>query len=250
MLQDEVCTSALRGQCPVFTLNKISKLEEKSQNRIESAYVKGVPEDLHSRFVAEATDPRTLILRVLAVARRASVKGVLSDDIINFLEGSFGAFQQKQLTANWAWDRAKLSAALGELVTHKLIESGPDGGFHLTELGRFAGEGGIEVESIIRLVEALAPLAPASINDPTLVALAQLTVEVDQVLFPINRKSTQKEPQTWFGELGRQHIPGHVLNSLKRFISDQHQATLRAKKAAACLLWISGTARCPKWKRF
>ena len=38
MLQDEVCTSALRGQCLFLTLSKISKLEAKSQNRVESAY--------------------------------------------------------------------------------------------------------------------------------------------------------------------------------------------------------------------
>jgi helicase len=42
--------------------------------------------------------------------------------------------------------------------------------------------------------------------------------------------------------LSGQSIPEHVLHALKRFISDQYQATLRAKKAAACLLWISEMA--------
>jgi helicase len=56
-------------------------------------YVRGEPEDLQSCFVAEEADPRTLILRVLAAARNASVKGVHANDIISFLEGSFGAFR-------------------------------------------------------------------------------------------------------------------------------------------------------------
>jgi replicative superfamily II helicase len=202
-------------------------------------YVLGVPENLHSRFVSEGTDPRTLILRVLATGNRASVKGVPSDDIIDFLEGSFGAFQSKQSAANWTWDRAQFATALRDLATHKLIEAADDGCYHLTALGRFAGEGGVEVESIIRLVAALSALSAQSINDPTLIAATQLTVELDQLYFPMNKKSTQKEPQAWFGELRRQGIPESVLNSLNRYVSEQHTGTIRAKKAATCLLWIS-----------
>ncbi len=214
-------------------------LDSHQQNYAWNRYVLGVPEDLHSRFLAEGTDPRTLILRVLATGRRASVKGVPSNDIIDFLEGSFGAFQNKQTAANWTWDRPQLTNALANLATHKLVEATNDGCYHLTALGRFAGEGGVEVESIIRLVEALSPLTAASINDPTLIVATQLTVELDQMYFPINKTSTQKEPQAWFAELRRQNIPVSVLNSLSRFADQQQTATLRAKRAAACLLWIS-----------
>lgn len=214
-------------------------LDSHQENHAWNRYVTGAPEDLHSRFVAKGTDPRTLILRVLATGRRASVKGVPSSDIIDFLEGSFGAFQNKQAAANWSWDRAQFANALRDLATHKLIEATNDGCYHLTALGRFAGEGGVEVESIIRLVEALSPLAAESISDPTLVAAAQLTLELDQLYLPMNKKSTQKEPQTWFSELRRQNIPASVLNLLSRFASEQHTGTLRAKKAVACLLWIS-----------
>ena len=68
-------------------------LRERAQ-RLESVR-EGMPEDLHSRFVAEGTDPRTLILRVLAAARKAKVKGIPAADVIDFLEGSFGAFQKR-----------------------------------------------------------------------------------------------------------------------------------------------------------
>ena len=61
------------------------------------------------------------------------------------------------------------------------------------------------------------------------------------MLFPLNRQSTQKEPQTWFGTLGRQGIPSLLLNTLNRYVTDQHTGTLRAKKTAGSLFWISPT---------
>src|SRR5207247_10742356 len=73
-----------------------------------------------------------------------------------------------------------------------------------------------------------------------LITAVQTTVELDQVLFPINRKSTQKEPQAWFQELRHQDVPGHVINQLRRGTTEQSQDTLRAKKAVACLFYVSG----------
>jgi helicase len=204
-------------------------------------YVKGSPEDLRSRFVADGTDPRTLILRVLAAARNASVKGVPAADVIDFLEGSFGAYQKRRAADNWSWDRAALSKGLAELEQHRLVEPGEGGHYHLTGLGRFAGEAGVQVESVIRLVAAFTPLSAAQVTDPVLIAAAQLTVELDESLFPMNKKSTQKEPQTWFGALARQGIPATLQNTLRRYVPDEHTGTMRAKKAAACLFWISPT---------
>src|SRR5580692_7470611 len=78
--------------------------------------------------------------------------------------------------------------------------------------------------------------------DPALIAATQSTVELDQVLFPISRKSTQKEPQLWQNELRQQGIPQQLLGALFRDVSDEHQPTLLAKKAVACLSFISGRA--------
>src|SRR5262249_50927010 len=154
-------------------------LDPREEHTCWNRYVLGKPEDLGSRFVAEGTDPRTLILRVLAAARSTKVKGVPAADVIDFLEGSFGAFQKKLAAESWSWDRAELSAAMAELEQHRLIESGEGGFYHLTPLGRFAGEAGVLVESIIRLVAALTPLAAGEISDPVLIAATQLTAELD-----------------------------------------------------------------------
>ncbi|MBL8685720.1 MAG: DEAD/DEAH box helicase, partial [Myxococcales bacterium] len=152
-------------------------------------YVMGVPEDVHSRFVADDTDPRTLVLRVLAAAKNVKTKGIPAADVVDFLEGSFGAFQKRQAAENWTWDRDQFAAALADLERHRLVEPGVDGHYHLTELGRFAGSAGVQVESVIRLVEALTPLSAADLNAPALIVAAQLTVELDELTFPLNRKS-------------------------------------------------------------
>lgn len=202
-------------------------------------YVLGVPEDLHSRFLEPATDPRSLIARVLAASPPVASTGMTAPDIVEFLEGSFGAFQQAQLQATWQWDQSQLLSALQELEAHDLVEHGDHGTYHLTLLGRLAGEGGVEVTSLLRIIEVIGNLQPAELSDATLVTVAQLTQELDDVFFPLNRKSTRQEPVYWPRELQNQLVPSTVLMGLRQAISDLHQPTLRAKKAVACLLWMS-----------
>jgi replicative superfamily II helicase len=204
-----------------------------------SHYVTGSPEDLVSRFLDAGTDPRTLILRVMVAARHLSMAVMPTDEIVLFLEGSFGAFQARQRSGQWQWSRTQLDSALTDLERHGLLERTPDATYRLTPLGRLAGESTTEVESIFRLVDALRPLAPAQITDPALIAAAQLTVEVDDLLFPLNKKSTHKEPALWPNELRRQGVPSHLINRLSASVTAGHQATLRAKKAVSCLLYVS-----------
>jgi hypothetical protein len=123
-----------------------------------------------------------------------------------------------------------------------LIEVDRTDAYQLTQLGRLAGESATEVGSIIRLVDSLSELSPDEITDPALICAVQSTVELDEVHLPINKKSTQKEPQLWPNELRQQGVPGRMLSSFQRFVVDSHQSTLRAKKAVACLMFISGRA--------
>src|SRR5207244_12128600 len=114
--------------------------------------------------------------------------------------------------------------------SHGLVESTDNGGLLVTPIGELAGEAGVEVESIIRLVEALGQSDPVSLTDATLITAAQITVELDQVLFPFNRSSTIKEPQTWLGELQNQRVAAPVQRALYRAVEDKHTATLRAQE--------------------
>ena len=159
---------------------------------------------------------------------------------LTFSNLSFGAHQAKRMQTGWEWSRMDLVAALQDLVHHGLLETKAGDMCQVTSLGRLAGETATEVASIIRLVDCLRSVPMDAITDPALVAAVQSTVELDQVLFPINKKSTQKEPQLWQNELRRQGINPHLLGALFRDVTDEHQPTLRAKKAVACLLFISG----------
>jgi len=214
-------------------------LSPSEENYLWTRYVLGSPEDLESRFTQAASDARSMILRVLVAAERLS-GGMQAEEIVGFLEESFGAFQEKARNPAWKWDERGLYDALGQLERHRLVERNDKNAYRLTELGRLSGVAGIEVESVIRVAGAFIGINPAAINDPSLIAATQLTVELDDVLFPLNKKSTQKEPQMWMGELQRQGIPGSILNAFHDNVTEQHQPTLRAKKSVACLLWITG----------
>jgi replicative superfamily II helicase len=204
-----------------------------------SHYVHGVPEDLESRFLDRGTDPRTVIVRVLIAARRSSANRLPAEAIIDFLENSFGAFQREQAAPNWTWNREQLVAALRNLEHHRLVEQDGAGGYSLTALGSLAGEGWIEVESITRLVDTLAQVSVNALTDTSLVAAAQLTVELDNQHFPMNKRSTNKEPYAWRAAMEQQQVHPAIIAAFSRAITDPQQATLRAKKAAACLLWIT-----------
>jgi helicase len=202
-------------------------------------YVTKTPEDLVSRFLDAATDPRSLIVRVVTSLSRLSPKGVSSEAIVEFLESSFGAFQAARTQVGWKWDRNDLVRALHDLESNGLI-SNAAGLYVLTDLGRLAGESATEVTSIVRLVEYLRQIPAGQLTDPDLIAATQITVELDDLLFPINKKSTQKEPQFWVNELRPQLTGGAVLGAFRREVQDSHTSTIRAKKAVSCLLFVSG----------
>ncbi|AFL52530.1 helicase [Sinorhizobium fredii] len=215
-------------------------LNSRDEDYLWRRYVAGRPEDLSSRFIAGNTDPRSLVLRVLVALPRSAKAGVSSDAVVSFLESSFGAFLAGRRQDGWRWSHEDLLRALTSLEKHGLIKKDPEGFYTLAPLGRLAGESATEVGSIVRLVAALSRLAPSDITDPALLAVVQNTIELDEIYFPINKSSKHKEPHTWPSLLQQQGIHWNVLRSLETEALDQHSATLRAKKAVASLLYVSG----------
>jgi helicase len=205
-------------------------------------YVTATPEDVESRFLDTATDPRSLVVRVVVAGGRAvgaARGGMTADEIASFLEASFGAFRQAQRLGRWNWSHNELLASVQDLAQHRLIEARGDGRYELTPLGRLAGESGAEVASIIRLIDCLRPLRPEQMTDPTLIAAVQVTRELDQIYIPLNKK-TPKEAQSWLTELSRQGVAPHVLGSLARDVNEQHDQAARAKRAVAALAYVAG----------
>ena len=176
--------------------------------------------------------------------RRASAAGIANvdwrqaDPATAALEASFGALQETQRSGQWRWSREDLASALADLQRHGLTET-KDGKYHLTPLGRLAGQGLCEVGSVVRLIDCLQPLSRSkSATQPH--RRRSDDCRTHQVLFPINRKSTQKEPQAWSQELRQQGVPNSIFGNLQRDISEPHEGTLRAKKAVAAPALVTG----------
>ena len=207
-------------------------LSPADEHRFWTTYVKGEPEALRSRFLA--SDPLLLITRVLAAADKAKLPSMNDEQIVGFIQSSFGAFQQGQRPGARPVTKEALAGAFARLVAGDLIRR-EENGYRLTDLGRLAGEGGIAVESIIRLAGAFRAVPIADLDDACILAVTQLTVELDDVIFPVHRKSHQ-ERERWQGALRRQ-LPHRLANA----ILEGDQATSRAKRTAALLMWTRGT---------
>jgi helicase len=210
------------------------------EHRVWAGYVLGKPEDIKSVFLSQTTDPRTQMLRTLAALEPGADGSVDAHLLVSFLESTFGVFQKRQLNPAWTWRHDNILAMLRELVGHQLIEMVGDGRYRLTDLGRFAGEGGVFVDSIIRLVEVLRPLTAAP-NSSTLIAAAQVTRELDEVYLPFNRKGKNTEHRRWPMELAHQQVAPNVWSRIGIGGTDHLTRVARTKKAMASLLYASKT---------
>lgn len=215
-------------------------LDGREANDFWRNYVGASPENVTSRFLDRTTDPRSLIVRVIAATPKGAAGHVGEEEVADFLQGSFGAFQAARQNPNWKWSEAQLRAAFQDLERHGLLERSAQGGILLTELGRVAGETATEVRSIINFVGSLRQLTADQITDPVLLATAQTSVELDEVHFPVNAKGFQKEAATWTGELRNQGLANATMQALGHGIEEPSQHAKRAKKAVSCLLYISG----------
>jgi replicative superfamily II helicase len=205
-------------------------------HRAWSSYVNGPLERLLSRLVPDG-DPRSLMLRVLAAYPTEATGLVSEQDVLSFLDSSLAAFQAREGSAGAQWDPAHLQQGFSQLVSANLVEA-QDGGYRLTPLGRFTGESGVHVDSILRLVHVLR--GSSGLNSVGLIAAAQLTNELDDVFLPVNARARNTEVPRWPSVLGQQQVPAALVRALQMTAQDTTQAVRRAKRAAAAAYWING----------
>lgn len=210
-----------------------------AEHRYWDGYVRGKPEDITSRFPLTRGDPASLITRVLATSNSATQVGLTAEEVVDFLATSYAAFLEARLKPGWVLDRPSFEATLLELARADLVRADEHGRYSLTPLGQLAGQSGTAVTSVLRLANALRPLPIAAITPETLVTAAQITVELDETRLPLNRKSKQSEPGTWAPYLARRDVAGTVLSMLGVGANEPTTQTMRAKRAAGCLLWMS-----------
>jgi replicative superfamily II helicase len=194
-----------------------------------SRYILGQPEDVTSHFLDASTDPQTMILRSI-VALGGSVA---EDELLALLENSFAIWQRVD-GGGTGWDRGVLQRDLQALVDAGLLDVEPGGSLTVTELGRFAGESGLEVRSVTQ-VSSLLRFATGPLSTADLVAVAQVTVEMDAMYLSVASRSRQEQarwPQTLIG-LG---VSYQLLNGMH---VGGGSALARQKKAAAALRFAS-----------
>jgi helicase len=204
--------------------------------RAWSNYVEGELEDLHSQLVPDG-DPRTLMLRVLA-SYPADVIGVVTEAaVLDFLDASFAAFQARE-GGRSQWNSEHLTHYFDQLIAADLITA-EGKGFRLTELGRFTGESGVHVDSIIHLVHGLRGCT-GQLNSVGLIAAAQLTNELNDIYMPVNARGTHTEVPRWPRLLEQQGVPWTLISALQSTAQDTKQATARAKRGSAGAMWVTG----------
>lgn len=198
-------------------------------------YIRGNPESLRSRFLSE--DPLLLVLRVLATADESKVSSMSEEQVIGFLESSFAAHQlaQRSGAGSSGFRGPSFKSAFARLLQHGLI-SAHGSGYRLTELGRVAGEAGLAIESVLRITGVISQVAAGELSRSAMLALVQLTVELDEVRLPTHKKS-HKERSRWEQAL-REHVSClPILGALLR----GDEAVGRVKRFAAVLMWVHGT---------
>lgn len=192
-------------------------------------YVRGTPEALRSRFADQ--NLLTAVCRVLGTAVASRAPGLSQDDVVGFLQSTFAAFQTGR-----TWTAGDIRSAADRLVRSGLVEES-SGLFRLTPLGELAGHLGVDVESVVRVAASLRGVPSVSIHSETLLAAAQLTVEVEQTYMPIHAKS-HKERARWQSVPHEQRLPAQLIRALAG--APDTEVTTRGKKLAAVLMWTQG----------
>lgn len=194
-------------------------------------YINGQPESIRSHFLSASSDPQTMILRSL-VALGGSVP---LEELMTLLENSFAIWQRLDQGGD-GWDSQALERDLESLRQAELVDIEPDERITVTELGRYAGESGIEVRSITQVSSLLRYLpADATISEEDLLALAQVTVELDAIYLPVAKRARQ-EGARWAPAANQLGASYQLLNG---FHVGGGDALARAKKTAAVLLFVS-----------
>ncbi|WP_122262119.1 DEAD/DEAH box helicase [Ornithinimicrobium cerasi] len=193
-------------------------------------YVLGTPEPIKSHFLGANTDPQTIIVRALTALGRS----VEERELVDLLENSYAVWHLKHVGQTDGWDTNQLRRDLQALINAGLIDREPTGAITLTALGQFAGESGLEVRSVERVSSALRFIGER-IDLSDLILLSQVTVELDDVYVPRNKRSHQ-EMQRWPNTLLQL---GCSVNLVRNLHIGGGDSTARAKRAVAALRFTS-----------
>ena len=196
-------------------------------------FVNGALEPIRSRLLEGGTEPQTVILRTLVALGGSTSEA----DLIDLVESSFAVWQLQaghDTKANWS--PSEIEGHLTRLIETGFVDNDPGDNLVVTALGRFAGESGVEVTSLVWLAEVISRATPP-FSDSDLITLSQLTRELDAVNVPRNARSRQEQSR-WPLFLRRSGVQQPIVSALHVGGGD---TLARAKRAAAAVLYASDT---------
>jgi replicative superfamily II helicase len=210
-------------------------------NRIWSQYVNGTPESIESVLLDPGVDLATLVLRLVGIAskRAADDDSVETGDLSGILANSLAAHQARLARRPDAFNPADIVATIAELTSAGLLEAVQGDRTRPSGLGKLVADSILTVRSAVRVASALHQMTPQALNRTTLLSLAQVTTELDETRLNVNNRGVGKEWQTFTSALTSNGVAPAAIGAMRN-VSNQTVAAARAKKAAACMLWVSG----------
>jgi replicative superfamily II helicase len=211
-------------------------------NRVWLQYVNGTPESVESVLLDTSVDLATLVLRLVGIAsKRAADDTVEVGDVTGILANSLAAHQARLAGRPDAFNPADIANTIAELTSAGLLETVPADRTRPSGLGRLVADSVLTVRSAIRVASALHQMTPQALNRTTLLALAQVTTELDETRLNVNTRGVNKEWQTFASTLTSNRVAPAAIYAMQN-APNQTVAAARAKKAVACMFWVSGVS--------
>ncbi|MFE3171306.1 DEAD/DEAH box helicase [Amycolatopsis sp. NPDC059090] len=200
-------------------------------------YVRAVPEVLRSSLLSELSDPRSMVLTACAVAG-AGPKSVHAGQVASLLASTFAAHQSRMDGWPDPYPPEEVEAILSGLVECGLLRR-EAAGYGPTQLGEIAVRGALSMDSVLRVAEAFAEIGPGHLNRMTIIAVAQLTTELEQISVPVSFRHRLPEREEFDRIMRAQRLADPVFRKLRSGPS-QDKATARVKRAFAVVAWSRG----------
>lgn len=212
-----------------------------SYSTIWNHYINGSPEDVTSQLLDPNVDLYTVVLRVTALAAQRSALGsVAVGDVIDILANSLGAHQARLRMASDPFDASTLGNIVRELQRVGFLEATTIDQTKLTPLGELVASSMLTVGSAVRVASALRQISASQLNLPTLLAVAQVSEELDRTRLTVNAKGVRAELSTFLNGLRSRGVAPSALDAFSIGAANSVAVAARAKKAMAALLWVNG----------
>ncbi|MEV4049679.1 DEAD/DEAH box helicase [Amycolatopsis sp. NPDC049688] len=206
--------------------------------RIWRRYVNARPDPARSALFGADLALPSLVLTVLK-GLAEEPDGADAAGVADFLAWTYGAFQSQHDRTSGPLSFAEVQSVIASLMEDGfLIAAG--NGYRLTPLGETVVRSGLDIESARVLAGALGTVADTELTRMTLLGVAQLITEVDDVRFTKPSVNWQREYDEFARQLPRQRCAPAVAAALLGPRSKGGAEIGRVRRALACLMWSNG----------